>query len=75
MTVEQAETIRVVITDASVLINLTHTGHIPLLGCTPGYRFLVSCQRRLKTTAFLPTMTTFKSARSAGTRYPLYTSL
>ncbi|MBN8728904.1 MAG: hypothetical protein J0L64_00055 [Acidobacteria bacterium] len=42
MTVEQAETIRVVITDASVLINLTHTGHIPLLGCTPGYRFLVS---------------------------------
>ena len=42
MTVEQAETIRVVITDASVLINLTHTGHLPLLGCTPGYRFLVS---------------------------------
>ncbi len=38
MTVEQAETIRVVITDASVLINLTHTGHIPLLSCTPGYR-------------------------------------
>lgn len=42
MTVEQAETIRVVITDASVLINLTHTGHLSMLGCTPGYRFLVS---------------------------------
>ena len=34
-----------------------------------------TCQRRLKTTAFLPTMTTFKRARSAGTRYPLYISL
>lgn len=38
----QAETISVVITDASVLINLTHSGHIRLLGSTPGYRFLVS---------------------------------
>lgn len=41
MTVEQATTIRAVITDASVLINLTHTGHLRLLGCTPGYRFLI----------------------------------
>jgi predicted nucleic acid-binding protein len=31
----------VVITDASVLINLAHAGHLRLLGQTPGYRFLV----------------------------------
>lgn len=31
--------INVVLTDTSVLINLSHTGHLPLLGRTPGYRF------------------------------------
>ena len=38
----QAETIRIVITYTSVLINLAHTGHLRLLGSTPGYRFLVA---------------------------------
>ena len=38
---DQAQTISVVITDTSVLINLTHTGHLRLLGSTPGYRFLI----------------------------------
>jgi predicted nucleic acid-binding protein len=42
MTLDQAETGSVVITDTSVLINLLHTGHLSLLGRTPGYRFLVS---------------------------------
>jgi predicted nucleic acid-binding protein len=36
-----SETIRAVIADTSVLINLAHTGHLRLLGGTPGYRFLV----------------------------------
>jgi predicted nucleic acid-binding protein len=31
----------VVITDTSLLINLTHTGHLPLLCQTPPYRFVV----------------------------------
>lgn len=31
----------VVITDTSLLINLTHTGHLHLLGRTPPYRFAV----------------------------------
>lgn len=39
---DQAETIRIVIADTSVLINLAHTGHLRLLGGTPGYRFLVT---------------------------------
>ena len=38
----QAGTISVVITDTSILINLSHTGHTGLLGVTPGFRFLVS---------------------------------
>ncbi len=38
----QAEPAHVVITDTSVLINLAHTGHLPLLGRTSGYRFLVA---------------------------------
>lgn len=38
---DQAETISIVVTDTSVLINLAHTGHLWLLGSTPGYRFLV----------------------------------
>jgi predicted nucleic acid-binding protein len=40
--VEHSETICVVITDTSVLINLVHTGHLRLLGSTPGLRFLIS---------------------------------
>jgi len=40
--VEQAETLRIIIADTSVLINLTHTGHLSLLGRTPGYRFLIA---------------------------------
>lgn len=39
---DPAETIRIVIADTSVLINLAHTGHLPLLGGTPGYRFVVT---------------------------------
>ena len=39
---DQTETIRIVIADTSVLINLVHTGHLRLLGGTPGYRFLVT---------------------------------
>lgn len=31
----------VIITDTSLLINLTHTGHLPLLGQTAPYRFVV----------------------------------
>ena len=31
----------VLITDTSLLINLTHTGHLALLGQTPPYRFVV----------------------------------
>lgn len=38
----QPETIRIVIADTSVLINLIHAGHLGLLGSTPGYRFLIS---------------------------------
>lgn len=34
-------TLCVVITDTSLLINLAHTGHLPLLGQTPPYRFVV----------------------------------
>ncbi len=37
----QAETISVVITDTSILINLLHSGHLPLLGRTAGYQFLI----------------------------------
>jgi len=40
--VDQTGTISVVITDTSVLINLAHTGHLRLLGSTPGFRFLLS---------------------------------
>jgi predicted nucleic acid-binding protein len=40
--VDQAEIIRIVIADTSVLINLAHTGHLRFLGITPGYRFLVT---------------------------------
>ena len=39
---EQEETIRIVITDTSVLINPAHTGHLRLLGATPGHRFSVT---------------------------------
>ncbi len=39
---DPAETIRIVIADTSVLINLAHTGHLRLLGGTPGYRFVVT---------------------------------
>ncbi len=39
---DQAETIRIVIADTSVLINLAHTGRLRLLGSTPGYRFVVT---------------------------------
>lgn len=38
---DQEQTIRIVIADTSVLINLSHTGHLRLLGSAPGYRFLV----------------------------------
>lgn len=38
----QSGSVSVVITDTSILINLSHTGHLRLLGATPGYRFLVS---------------------------------
>jgi predicted nucleic acid-binding protein len=40
--VDQEDTIRIVIADTSVLINLAHTGHLGLLGGTPGYRFFVT---------------------------------
>jgi predicted nucleic acid-binding protein len=39
---DQTTPIRVAVADTSVLINLTHTGHIQLLGNTPGYRFYVA---------------------------------
>ncbi len=32
----------IVISDSSVLINLSHTGHLSLLGKTPGFEFAVS---------------------------------
>lgn len=35
------DTTSIVITDASILINLTHTGHLALLGKTGGMRFVV----------------------------------
>ncbi len=33
--------VSVVVTDASILINLTHTGHLALLGRLPGFRFAI----------------------------------
>jgi hypothetical protein len=31
----------IVVADTSILINLSHTGHLPLLGCAAGLRFVV----------------------------------
>jgi predicted nucleic acid-binding protein len=39
--VKATDAVPIVITDTSILINLSHTGHIWLLGKTPGFRFVV----------------------------------
>jgi predicted nucleic acid-binding protein len=39
--VSPTDVITIVITDSSIVINLSHTGHLRLLGATDGFRFAV----------------------------------